>query len=164
MKVRIRKANCRNWTRPCMFAMKHIPSYYTEWRLQGDDSPNGNQLHAQSRELCILFPFVKIEAEVKWSQSPPAEKERDTLLWKGTEPVTPASHPLLPGLPQLLSSESSPFQKSRRHAEAKIAAQFPFAAYTEGWDPGVSPGCSYKVLGTPSSYRILHRLFVIFMN
>lgn len=147
-----------------MFALKQTSSSCTEWRLQGDDSPNGKQLQAQSRELRILFPFVKKEAEVKWPQSPPAEKERDTLLWKCAEPVTPASHPLLPELPQLLSSESSPFQKSQRHAEARIIAQFPFAAHTEGWGPGVSPGCTDEVLGTPSYYRVLHRPFVIFVN
>lgn len=130
-----------------MFVSKQTSSSCTKWRRQGDDSSNGKQLHAQSRELRILLLFMKIEAEVKWPQFPPAEKERSTAVevyWTSYS----CTHPLLPGLPQRLISESSPVQKSQT-CWGQDYSPVPFAAHTEGWGPGVSAGCTYEVLGTP---------------
>lgn len=131
-----------------MFVSKQTSSSCTKWRLQGDDSSNGKQLHAQSRELCILLPFMKIKAEEKWPQFPPAEKERSTLLWKCAEPVTPALtlsfHGCLSG-----SSQRQVQFRSHRHAEAKITAQFPLLLTLKAEAQGYLLAVLMKCLGPP---------------
>lgn len=101
---------------------------------------------SQENYVRILLPFMKIEAEVKWPQFPPAEKESDTLLWKCTEPVTPALALSFQGCLSC-SSQSQVHFRSQRHAEAKITAQFPLLLTLKAEAQGYLLAVLMKCLG-----------------
>lgn len=137
-----------------MFVSKQTSSSCTKWRLQGDDSSYGKQLHAQSRELRILLPFMKIKAEEKWPQFPPAEKERSTAVevyWTSYS----CTHPLLPRLPQRLISASSPVQKSQTMLRPRLQ---PSSLCCSHWRLRPRGICWLYLWSAwdPRSYRVLH--------